>query len=83
MKKFRERDQYFPFVSLPQEFELDSMLQSRPYLALAIFTAMSNDHLELQTKLDTKFRREVTEKAVVNAEKSLDILQALLVYLAW
>lgn len=44
---------------------------------------MSASNLQLHSWLDAEFRRVFSEKVVVHGEKSLDILQGLLVYIAW
>jgi hypothetical protein len=80
---FRERWDYFPFVYIPDELDLTSSLRSHPYLVLGILCVMSSDQPEIQRSLDTEFRRAINEKVIVNSENSLDILQGLLVYLAW
>jgi hypothetical protein len=74
---------YFPFVVLPSDWTLQSMLKHHPFLVLGILTAMSQGHGHLHLQLDAEFRKVMSEKVTMNGEKSLDILQGLLVHIAW
>lgn len=70
-----------PFISVPPDANLDYMRQERPCLLHAILTASSQD--QLQKRLESEFRKMVAEQVVVKSEKSLDILQGLITYIAW
>ncbi|KAF2668288.1 hypothetical protein BT63DRAFT_440477 [Microthyrium microscopicum] len=80
---FKEREDHFPFVPLSGDLDLTAMLRSRPFLTLAILCAMSANKSDVQKRLDIEFRRAVNEKVLVSSEGSLDVLQGLLIYLAW
>jgi hypothetical protein len=73
---------YFPFVVIPNDWTLQYMMRENPMLLLAILTTMCNS-THLQKKLDSGFRKVLSQRVIVHGEKSLDILQGLLVYLAW
>jgi hypothetical protein len=73
---------YFPFVVVPNDWTLQSMMQHSPTLLLAVLTTMCNS-THLQKTLDAGFRDVLSQRVLVRGEKSLDILQGLLVYLAW
>ena len=73
---------YFPFVVVSNDWTLQSMMRHSPTLLLAILTTMCNS-TNMQKTLDSGFREVVSERVLVRGEKSLDILQGLLVYLAW
>jgi hypothetical protein len=73
---------YFPFVVLSNDWTLQSMMRHSPTLLLGILTTMCKS-THLQKTLDSGFREVVSQRVLVRGEKSLDILQALLVYLAW
>lgn len=73
---------YFPFVIVPNDWTLQSMMRHSPTLLLAVLTAMCNS-THLQKTLDAGFREVVSQQVLVRGERSLDILQGLLVYLAW
>ncbi|KAF2743485.1 hypothetical protein M011DRAFT_410617 [Sporormia fimetaria CBS 119925] len=74
---------FFPFVVPPPSPSRPSSLDQRPFLMLAIFTVASFDEPALQLKLKSMFIRVVTTKAMVHGLKSLDMLQGLLVFVAW
>ena len=76
-------NQYFPFVVIPREMSIVSMSKQRPFLFLAIMTSACPTHKPLQRALDASFRNILSQRVVFNGEKSLDLLQGLLVYLAW
>lgn len=58
-------------------------MKFRPFLLLGILTAMSMPDVYAHRRLDAKFKRVLCERTVERDEKSLDLLQGLLVYLAW
>jgi hypothetical protein len=73
---------YFPFVIIPNDWTSQSMMTEHPTLLLATLTTMCNS-TRLQKTLDSGFREVLSQRVLVHGEKSLDILQGLLVYLAW
>ncbi|KAF2656875.1 hypothetical protein K491DRAFT_353305 [Lophiostoma macrostomum CBS 122681] len=73
---------FFPFVSLPKETFCRDLLQQRPILMFSVLTAASYDSSLLQLTLSREFRKVVMVK-IMNGEKSLDLLQGLLVFIAW
>ena len=82
MDTYRTMADYFPFVTLPKDLSCRDMLQQRPMLMFAVLTVASYDSVLLQLTLSREFRKIVTVK-VMNGEKSLDLLQGLLVFIAW
>ena len=79
---YRTMSDFFPFVTLPKEYSCRDLLQQRPMLMFAVLTVASYDSVLLQLTLSREFRKVVTVK-VMNGEKSLDLLQGLLVFIAW
>ncbi|KAL6799301.1 hypothetical protein GGI42DRAFT_327356 [Trichoderma sp. SZMC 28013] len=78
---FAAASEEFSPVLLPSEASLDYLRLERPCLLLGILTACARDHL--QTRLEIEFRKMLADRVIVNAEKNLDLLQGLLVYLTW
>lgn len=74
--------EYFPFVSLPGNTPCFDLLQRRPVLMLAVLTVASYNSIPFQLKLSREFRKVLMAK-VMSGEKSLDLLQGLLVFIAW
>ncbi|KAF2667414.1 hypothetical protein BT63DRAFT_291386 [Microthyrium microscopicum] len=83
LKKYSRMANVVPCVLLPGNWTKQSMLKDHPFLSLAIFSAMSTSQPYLNRRMDREFRRIIAEKVMVDQEKSLDILQGLLVYLCF
>jgi hypothetical protein len=83
LKRFERFNHHFPFVVLPESWTPSMMLKERPFLTLGIFSVMSNTNITLQRLLVQRFRRALSERLIVSGERSLDLLQGLLVHLAW
>lgn len=82
LESFRNMADYFPFVTLPKECFCRDLIRQRPMLMFAVLTAASYDSALLQLTLSREFRKVVMVK-IMNGEKSLDLLQGLLVFIAW
>jgi hypothetical protein len=80
---FRTQAHRFPFVVVSPREALDSLRREKPFLLLAILTFATQARPKLQAELELELRESLSKRVVVNMEKSLDILQGLLVYLAW
>lgn len=73
----------FPFIVFPTNVSVDILRREKPFLLLSILTVASSVDLDLQDRLETELRETLGRKVIFNGEKSLDLLQGLLVYLAW
>ncbi|KAF2475764.1 uncharacterized protein BDR25DRAFT_322237 [Lindgomyces ingoldianus] len=82
LESYRAMIDFFPFVTLPKECFYRDLIQKRPILMFAVLTVTSYDSSLLQLTLSREFRKVVTVK-IMNGEKSLDLLQGLLVFIAW
>ncbi|KAF1968204.1 hypothetical protein BU23DRAFT_572572 [Bimuria novae-zelandiae CBS 107.79] len=82
LESYRAMTTFFPFVLLPRECFCKDLIQQRPILLFAVLTAASHDSPQLQASLSREFRKVVMVK-IMNGEKSLDLLQGLLVFIAW
>lgn len=71
----------FPLIVLPFGPDLECLRWERPCLLLAALTACARDHL--QTQLEAEFRKMLADRVILRAEKSIDLLQGLLVFLTW
>ena len=58
-------------------------MEERPMSMLASLTVSSTPDKELHTSCNICFRQTLARKVLVNGEKSLDLLQSILIYLAW
>ena len=82
LETYRAMVNFFPFVPLPKDYIFQDLTQDRPMLMFAILTVASHDSVLLQLMLSREFRKVIMVK-IMNGEKSLDLLQALLVFVAW
>ncbi len=83
LQYFKTRAFNFPFVIVPAKISLDSLRHQRPFLLLAILSLAAEEGSKVQCRLELELRETLSRKVIINAEKSLDLLQGILVYLAW
>ncbi|KAJ9603318.1 hypothetical protein H2200_012096 [Cladophialophora chaetospira] len=73
----------FPYVIIPDTCTAATLVDERPMLAQAIFIATTWRHPARQHALRDKFLSEFSERYFIKSERSLELLQALLVYFGW
>lgn len=83
LREFKNMARNFPFIVLTEGSNLSDFRHERPMLLLAILAAASWRDRPLQLTLEHEYLNELSVRMVVKAEQSLDILQGLLVHLAW
>ncbi|KAM0720653.1 hypothetical protein Q7P37_004790 [Cladosporium fusiforme] len=83
LQRFRAMQHYFPFVVIPSEWTARMMLESHESLLLAAITAASTYYPGLQQALAEEFHNRITSHALTADGANLDLLQGILVYLAW
>ena len=81
--QFRHMSTYFPFVIIPDEATILSMSQDRPFLCLAALAAATSSEKLIQKSLEQSFRVAILQKVMLDGERNLDLLNGLLVYIAW
>jgi hypothetical protein len=79
---YRTMVDFFPFVALPKDCRCQDLIQNRPIVLFAVLTVSSYDSVLLQAILSREFRKVVMVR-IMRGEKSLDLLQGLLVFIAW
>lgn len=72
----------FPFVVPPKE-NAATMRRDRPYLFKAMVMAATYKNRELQKQRATEFMTSLSLAVFLRGEKTLDMLQSLLVHIAW
>ncbi|RDL30129.1 uncharacterized protein BP5553_10407 [Venustampulla echinocandica] len=80
---FQKISAFFPFVQVAEEATVPSLSRTSPFLLLAILTTASFTCPQVCHQLDHEFKRVLSSKVIVEGRKSLDLLQGLLVYIAW
>lgn len=83
LNEFRSMSDFFPFAAIPLSTTAQQMSLEKPMLLLAILVTASCKNRPLQIALERQFRQELANKVIIQAQKSLDFLQSILVYLAW
>ncbi|KAF5547968.1 cercosporin resistance [Fusarium napiforme] len=74
---------HFPFVIVAESVTIQGLVQDRPTLCVAILAAASHEDLKLQQSLGKLFNEIVLVIMVKGPFATLDMLQGLLVHLAW
>jgi hypothetical protein len=72
-----------PFVVLPTGTDASTLERSEPLLMQAITTVTFFHDTTRQQKMAKDLTRQICERLLVNGEKSIGILKALLVFLNW
>ncbi|KAL4971317.1 hypothetical protein BDW66DRAFT_165454 [Aspergillus desertorum] len=74
---------YCPFVILPAHATASTLRRDKPFLFLAILTAALYDNMPLQRTLELEVKRAISSCMIFDGPISFDMLQGLLVHLAW
>jgi hypothetical protein len=74
---------HFPFVIIPPNVSMHHLRQDKPFLFLAILASASYENMPLQRSLGGEVKKAVSARMILNGEVSFDLLQGLLVFLAW
>ena len=73
----------FPFVVITPDSTSQSLQQEKPLLWKAIMVAASHGKSHRQLALGSKLMEDLTTRLLLKVERSLDLLQALLIFIAW
>ncbi|EED15316.1 conserved hypothetical protein [Talaromyces stipitatus ATCC 10500] len=72
-----------PFISVPLQMSAQALSRERPFLYRAIMTVASYHDSVHQLQMGQELVKYMMEHLIVLSEKSLDLLQGLLVYINW
>lgn len=75
--------QQFPFVVITPEITTAALRRESPFLFLACITVAANAEPAAQGRLAHKLLNHLSEHMLFRCEKSLDLLQGLLVFISW
>lgn len=81
--RFRVIQHFFPFVIIPETWTASWMLAERPFLLLTVITAVSKSKPSLHAALGEEIKMTLARRIMIADENNLDLLQGLLVHLAW
>ncbi|KAH7148998.1 hypothetical protein B0J13DRAFT_295194 [Dactylonectria estremocensis] len=74
---------HFPFVMLPDDLPVNELNQKRPCLCLAALAAAAHSEPQIQQALGRLFNQVIAVRMVHGNINDLDLLQGLLIHLAW
>lgn len=74
---------HFPFVVISPEISISQMRKKKPFLLLAVLAVASYEDFSTQRLLGDEVRRMISVRMILSGETPLEILQGLLVFLAW
>ncbi|CAG8900629.1 unnamed protein product [Penicillium egyptiacum] len=83
LSRFRTMTSYFPFFMVPSHATVLTMCNEQPFVLVAALAAATSSDKKLQKSLGDKFRTCALHTIMVHNERSLDLLNGILVYLAW
>ncbi|PWY80823.1 hypothetical protein BO94DRAFT_470367 [Aspergillus sclerotioniger CBS 115572] len=82
LHSFRNRLQFLPLIHIPATTTARDLTRQSPFLWRCI-AAVEKKHAASQAALCVGIRELAGRRLLVDCEKSLDLLQGVLVYLAW
>lgn len=84
LQKFRvHKTPNFPFVIIPPYVTVDQLRRNCPFLFLSIMTVCVEDRLSLQRLFLADVKRVVSRRIIEAEEKSLELLQGLIIVCCW
>ena len=72
-----------PFVVISPQISAEGLRRDKPFLFLAILTAALYDNMPLQRTLEKEVKKMISDCMIFDGPVSFEILQGLLVHLAW
>ncbi|OBT81570.1 hypothetical protein VE02_09337 [Pseudogymnoascus sp. 03VT05] len=73
----------FPFVVIPPSVTAQELRETKPFLFLNVVAAASYENIPLQRRLGKEIKHVVSNRMIFGGEASIELLQGLLIYLAW
>ncbi|KAI2464636.1 hypothetical protein F4781DRAFT_65995 [Annulohypoxylon bovei var. microspora] len=84
LESFRSMLPYCPCVMIPEDADVRSMACNMPFVLLAILAVTScSTSLQGHSLYDDEFRKILALKFVAGGERSLELLQGLIIYCSW
>lgn len=81
---FKSMVNYLPFIVFPDDSPISYLATTKPFILLSILTVASGSKMVQKHALyDDEFRKALGLKYVSGGERSLELLQGLLIYCAW
>ncbi|KAJ5556363.1 hypothetical protein N7494_000278 [Penicillium frequentans] len=74
---------YCPFVIIPPQVNAEQLRREKPFLFLVTITAALYSNMPLQRKLEMEVKKKISDCMIGGAQISFEVLQGLLVHIAW
>jgi hypothetical protein len=74
---------YFPFVVIPTSINVQLLRTSKPFLYLSVMAVSSYQKTGQHATLSTEIMKRLSEQMLLRGEKTLDLLQGVLVCAEW
>jgi hypothetical protein len=72
-----------PFMVIPREMTAEELRTKRPLVYMGIMMAASYKDTATQGGLGKRILQYIAEHVIMKGEKSMDLLQGLLIYIFW
>jgi hypothetical protein len=72
-----------PFMVIPREMTAEELRTKRPLVYMGIMMAASYKDTATQGNLGNRILQYIAEHVIMKGEKSMDLLQGLLIYIFW
>ena len=76
-------NRYFPFVVIPPQASAADFRKEKPLLFRTCVAAACHKDPSLQRQIAEELLRTIGDRMLLKGEKSLDLLQCILVLIAW
>ncbi|KAK3318186.1 hypothetical protein B0H66DRAFT_227245 [Apodospora peruviana] len=73
----------FPFIPIPEHMSACDLLDDKPFLFRTIMQVVAPQSPAVQRNFSRWFRLYIAEHVVVNLEKRVELLQAIILFVAW
>ncbi|KAI5456082.1 hypothetical protein BGZ63DRAFT_397381 [Mariannaea sp. PMI_226] len=84
LSTFKVMVNYLPFIVLPDNSSISYLAATKPFTLLSILTVVSGlSMVQKHALYDDEFRKALGLKYVSGGERSLELLQGLLIYCTW
>ncbi|KAB8277404.1 hypothetical protein BDV30DRAFT_234736 [Aspergillus minisclerotigenes] len=74
---------HFPFVVISPQVTATDLRQQKPFLFLAVLASAAYSNMPLQRLLGREFKKVIASRMITSGEVSFELLQGMLVFLAW
>lgn len=72
----------FPFVPIPSQMTAEELCREKPFLYLNI-SMIASPNPARQQELSKAIKEHISDRIIMQGQRTLDLLQGLLVHLAW